>query len=99
MNLFIRLTSAGLNSGPFNLYSDTDGYQAAFESDVPKQDLLDGYISNLVPPSTKEIRIQSNNVLCTTYINVVVTAPITTSTTSSTSTSTSSTTTSSTTTA
>lgn len=81
MNLLITLTTAGFNSGPFNLYSNVDGYQAAFESDVPKQDLLDGYTSILVPDGTTEIRIQSNNTLCTTYINLYVIAPTTTSTT------------------
>lgn len=88
MNLFIKLTTAGATSGPFNLYSDRDSYNIPFESNVPKQDLLDGYISYLVPANTAEVRIKSNNVLCTTYINVFVTAPLTTTSTSSTTTTT-----------
>jgi len=80
MNLLITLTSAGLNSGPFNLYSDTDYYFTAFESDVPKQDLLDGYISTLVPDGTTIVRVQSDNALCTNYVDLS-TVPTTTTTT------------------
>jgi len=88
MNLIITLTSAGINSGPFNLYSDVDGYaEPPFETDVPKQDLLDGYVSTLVPDGTIVIRVQSDNDLCTNYIDLY-TSGTTTTTTSSTSTST-----------
>ena len=81
MNLLITLTSAGLNSGPFNLYSNVDGYQAAFESDVPKQDLLDGYVSILVPDGTTLVRVQSDNNLCTNYIDLSTAGTTTTTTT------------------
>lgn len=89
MNLLIVLTSAGLNSGPFNLYSDTDGYaEPPFETDVPKQDLLDGYISTLVPDGTTIVRIQSDNNLCTNYIDLSTGITTTTSTSSTTTTTT-----------
>ena len=81
MNLLITLTTAGLNSGPFNLYSDADGYTVAFASNVPKQDLLDGYTANGVDDDTTLVRIQSNNTLCDTYINLYITAPTTSTTT------------------
>jgi hypothetical protein len=81
MILLIKLTNAGLNSGPFNLYSDTDNYFTAFESDVPKQDLLDGYISNLVPDDTTIVRVISDNLLCTNYADLSIVVPTTTTTT------------------
>ena len=102
MTVLITLTTAGTDSGPFDLYSDLDGYISAFESAVPKASLLAGYPSSLVPDFTTIIRVRSNNGLCTNYIDIPVEEPTTTTTSSSstsTSTSSSSTTTSTSTTA
>jgi len=81
MNLLITLTSAGLNSGPFDLYSDATSYATAFESNVPKQDLLDGYTATGVPDGTTIVRIQSDNALCTNYIDLSTVSTTTTTTT------------------
>lgn len=84
MTALITLTTAGTDSGPFDLYSDLDGYISAFESGVLKSSLLAGYSSSVVPDYTKIIRIKSNGV-CTNYIDVsleLVTTSTTTTTTS-----------------
>jgi hypothetical protein len=94
MTVFITLVIAGADSGPFNLYSNLDGYITAFESGVPKASLLAGYSSVSVPDFTTTIRVLSTGT-CTNYVDISVEEPITT-TTSSSSTSTSSTTTTST---
>jgi hypothetical protein len=93
MTVLITLTVAGSDSGPFNLYSNLDGYTSAFETGVPKASLLAGYASALVPDFTTIIRIQSVG-NCTNYIDIPL---YTTTTTSSSTSSTSSTTTSTTT--
>ena len=93
MTVLITLTVAGSDSGPFNLYSDLDGYTSAFESGVLKASLLAGYSSALVPDFTTTVRIKSVG-NCNNYIDIPLYTPTTTS--SSTS-STSSTTTTSTT--
>jgi len=72
MTALITLTTAGSDSGPFNLYSDLDGYTTAFETAVPKVDLLAGYASSLVPDYTTIVRILSTGV-CTNYIDVTLT--------------------------
>jgi len=93
MTVLITLTVAGTDSGPFNLYSNLDGYVSAFETGVSKSALLAGYASALVPDFTTIIRVQSVG-NCNNYIDI----PLYTSTTSTSSTSsTSSTTTTSTT--
>jgi hypothetical protein len=93
MTVLITLTTAGTDTGPFNLYSNVDGYVSAFETGVSKAALLAGYSSALVPNGTTTIRIKSTGT-CVNYIDVtVVTTTTTTSSTSSTTTSTSSTTT------
>lgn len=92
MTVLITLTIAGTDSGPFDLYSNLDGYLSAFESGVSKASLLAGYASALVPDFTTIIRVRSNNALCTNYIEIPVVTPTTTTTSSSSSTTTSTTT-------
>jgi hypothetical protein len=91
MTVLITLTTAGADAGPFNLYSDTDGYLTAFASGISKATLLGGYLSSAVPDGTTSIRIVSTGI-CTNYIYIPVEG-ITTTTTSSSSTSSTSTTT------
>lgn len=80
MTVLITLTTAGTDSGPFDLYSNLDGYTAAFETGVSKATLLAGYASSLVPDYTNTIRIKSNNELCTNYVSVHVGTTTTTTT-------------------
>ena len=83
----ITLTTAGADTGPFNLYSNIDGYTVAFESNVPKLSLEAGYLSTLVPDTTTIIRVASIATICSNYVDLAITG-ITTTTTTSTSTST-----------
>ena len=80
MTLLITLSTAGGNTGPFNLYSNVDGFTSAFEVGVAKIDLLMGYISYTVPDGTTVIRVMSDSV-CKNYIDLTVN--VTTTTTSS----------------
>ena len=99
MTVTITLTISGSNTGPFELYSDLDGYVTPFESGVARLDLIAGYTTALVPDWTNTIKIVSTGV-CTNSIFVsVVPYTTTTSTSTSTTTSTSTSTTTTTTTA
>ena len=69
MNVTITLTSAGAGTGPFDLYSDLDGYIVPFETAVPKSSLITGYTSTIVPDGTQTIRVQSIGV-CSNYIDI-----------------------------
>ena len=81
MTVLITLIVAGANTGPFNLYSDVDGYVSPFESGVAKSALLAGYTSTLVPLGTNVIRVISSGE-CTNYIDIVIGETPTTTTTS-----------------
>ena len=94
MTVFITLFIAGADSGPFNLYSNLDGYVTAFESGVPKASLLAGYSSVSVPDFTTTIRVLSTGT-CTNYVDIAVEEITTTTTTTSSSSTTSTTTTAS----
>jgi hypothetical protein len=92
MTVLITLTSAGASAGPFNLYSNTDGYLTPFATGISKATLLSGYTSSAVPDGTTSIRISSTGT-CTNYIYVSVVGTTTTTTSSSSTSSTSTTTT------
>lgn len=97
MVIFITLTTAGAATGPFDLFSNANGYSAAFETGVPKAALLAGYTTLLAPAGTTIVRIKSSGI-CTNQIDVLVfPCSSTTTTTSSSTSSTTSTSTSSTT--
>jgi len=100
MNIYILLTSVGADAGPFDLYSDTDGYVSAFENNISKASLLAGFASTNCPDGTVYVRIKSDGE-CLNYIDVHIEGvpiPPTTTTTSSSTTTTTSTSTSTTTT-
>ena len=92
MTVLITLTTAGDNTGPFNLYSNEDGFSTIITSGISRANLLAGYEAT-VPNGTTEVLLQSIGVCDRDlYLNVAG-APTTTSTTSTTSSTTSSTTT------
>jgi hypothetical protein len=88
----ITLTTAGADTGPFNLYTNIDGFVTPFETGVGKAALEAGYLSSLIPDGTSIVRVKSTSLFCTNYINLAL-PTTTTTTTTSTSTSTSTTTT------
>lgn len=77
----------GGDSGPFNLFSNIDGYVAPFATNISAAALQAGYTSTVVPEGTITIRVKSIGV-CTNYIDIQVNVLPTTTTTSSSSTST-----------
>lgn len=78
--VLITLTTAGANTGPFDLYSDADSYVTPFENDVPKASLVSGYTSTLVPDLATIIRVQSDG-QCVNYIDLTIVTTTTTTTT------------------
>lgn len=90
MTVTITLTSSGSDTGPFNLYSNVDGFVTPFETGVARSTLIAGYTTASVPDGTTTLRIQSTGV-CTNYLDVSVVLTTTTTTTSSTTSTTTST--------
>jgi len=71
MTVLITLTTAGANTGPFDIYSDVDGYVVPFETSVPKSSLVAGYSSTLVPNETSVVRVRSNSA-CFNFIDITL---------------------------
>lgn len=93
MTAIITLTTIGTDAGPFNLYSNLDGYTSAFAVGITDTQLLTGYASDVVPDGTTIIRAKSFGI-CTNFIDLLILpAPTTTTTSSSSSTTTTTTTT------
>lgn len=92
MTVLITLTTAGSDTGPFNLLSNIDGFTVPFESSIAKLDLESGYTSYLVPEGTTVIRVQSTGPLCNNYVDISIEETTTTTTTEAPSTTTTTTT-------
>jgi len=86
MTVLVTLTLAGTDVGPFNLYSNVDGYTTALATGVSRTALVAGYNLLNVPDNASVIRVQSTGT-CTNYLDILLSGA-TTTTTSSTSTST-----------
>jgi hypothetical protein len=83
MTILITLTlPPGGDAGPFDLYSNTDGYTIPFATNVSAAALIAGYTATNVPDGTTTIRVQSVGV-CTNFVDVQVNVLPTTTTTSS----------------
>ena len=91
MTVLVTLTLAGADTGPFNLYSDSDGYTTPLATGVAKLALEAGYTLSGVPADATIIRTSSTGT-CTNYIDMLI-AGVTTTTTTTSSTSTTTTTT------
>jgi uncharacterized protein (TIGR02145 family) len=73
MIVFLQLTTAGSDSGPFNLYSDTNGYaEPPFETDVFKSSLEAGYTTD-APDGTQTVKVVSTGAcINSTYITLAI---------------------------
>lgn len=80
MTVLITLTTAGANTGPFNLYSDLDGFTTPFAITVSKIALEAGYSSAVVPDFTNTIRLVSTRG-CFNHIDISIISTTTTTTT------------------
>jgi len=71
----ITLTRADEGTGPFNLFSDVDGFYNPFEANISLETLKAGYISYVVPDLATTIQVKSYNSICQTYIDLYITPP------------------------
>lgn len=69
--VIITLTVAGIDTGPFDIYSNADGYVSPFETNIPKALLVAGYTSLIVPNAATLIKIVSKGT-CTNSITVPI---------------------------
>jgi hypothetical protein len=90
MTVLVTLTLAGTDVGPFNLYSNVDGYITPLATGISRSALIAGYSLTGVPDTAAVIRAQSTGT-CTNFLDMYLSGG-TTTTTSSTSTTTSTTT-------
>jgi hypothetical protein len=80
MTALITLTAVGQDSGPFNLYSNVDGFVTPFETGITKNSLLGGYTSVIVPDTSTIVRVTSTGI-CSDTVDIFIVFPTTTTTT------------------
>jgi hypothetical protein len=73
MTVLITLTAAGADTGPFNLYSDTN-YATPFTSSISRASLISGFTATGVPDGTTIIRATSTG-NCTNSVNITIQQP------------------------
>lgn len=71
MTAIITLTTAGLDTGPFNIYSNLDNYTTPFEVNVTKASLLAGFSTSAIPTNTLSVRVKSLGV-CSNFIDLIL---------------------------
>ena len=75
MAILIQASNVGSDAGPFNLFSQVDGFTQAFETGITSAQLLIGFVSYNVPVGTTVVRIISNNPECQNYEDISVSLP------------------------
>lgn len=80
MNVLITLTTAGIDTGPFDLFSDSNNYTVPFASTIARGVLENGYLSTVVPGDATIVRVKSLDI-CTNYIDLNIGTSTTTTTT------------------
>jgi hypothetical protein len=78
MNITITLINPGVDTGPFNIYSNADNYVTAVATNVAKSLLVAGY-NVTVSPSTSTVKVESTGT-CTSSIYLSINQPTTTTT-------------------
>jgi hypothetical protein len=69
MTGILQISTIGLDAGPFNIFSNVNGFTSAFETGVTRNQLLTGHALSNVPNLTTTIRAVSVG-QCTNYIDI-----------------------------
>jgi hypothetical protein len=70
----ITLAAAGTDTGPFNIYSNLN-YVTPINTGVLKANLLTGFTTSAVPNGATSVRVKSNSVGCTNYVDMTIIVP------------------------
>ena len=81
MTVEIQLTTVGIDSTTFDLYSNVDGFTIPFVGGLSAAIMLAGYTSTVVPDFTTIIRVQSTGTKCSNFIDIILATTTTTTTT------------------
>ena len=83
MNVVIQLISANPDTGPFNLYSNSDVFTTPFATGISRATMLAGYSTSAVPSNATIIRVTSTGT-CQNSVDMPIAGVVTTTTTTTT---------------
>jgi hypothetical protein len=69
--VLITLTDLGGLVGPFDLYSNLDGYTTPFETNIPASSFIYGYYTTSLPYGTTIIKVKSDGE-CINFLNLEI---------------------------
>jgi hypothetical protein len=67
----VTLTTAGLGTGPFNIFGNHDTYTTPIVTNISKEALVSGYVLNNIPVGASGIRITSTGA-CTNFVDISI---------------------------
>jgi len=72
MTGIVTLTAAGIDTGPFYLYSNVDGFNVPFERNIPRVSLVAPaqLVVDTIPLGTTIVRVRSYNETCSDYVDI-----------------------------
>ena len=74
MSFVITISNVGNDvTGPFDLFSNVDGFLNAFANDVTLSELSSGYPTNAVPENTSIIRVFDKTGVCLSSVDTPIT--------------------------
>jgi len=71
MTGLITINTIGVDTGPFNIYSNIDGFVSAFETNINRTQLLAGFYTDLIPDGTVKIKVVDLGD-CALYIDIIL---------------------------
>ena len=71
MTVFLQLTIAGSDVGPFDIYTDSDNYATAVQSNVTRQTLVTGFNCTVIPNDATIVQVRSTGE-CKNYDNALI---------------------------
>tara|TARA_R110002167_G_scaffold120236_4_gene298011 strand:+ start:1421 stop:1747 length:327 start_codon:yes stop_codon:yes gene_type:complete len=80
MTAIIQFQNIGVDADNFLIYSNVDNYTSAFETNVSRQSLINGFVSDQVPNGTTIIKVLSTTDKCKNEIFINLEIPTTTTT-------------------
>jgi hypothetical protein len=75
MTVLIQANNIGSDAGPFDIFSQVNGYTEAFETGITAAQLIVGFVSYNVPDGTTVVRLLSVNSNCNNHEDIVINIP------------------------
>lgn len=71
MTGLITISTIGVDTGPFNIYSNVDGFVSPFETNINRTQLIAGFFTNNIPDNTVKVKVVDLG-NCSLFIDIIL---------------------------